>query len=272
MRLYSFHPAPYKAVVDFRVHFFRLQDTSRKIKITDKREENFFAIERNLYNLLPVNKETARLILLLIVSLLDLISRTICEIHSWSTLVVREARFFVIYPRQQERSVILFSERSLASLSFSLDLSLLGSAMSSWRRERDVNAPFAIFFFYSPSPFRDLTGGRLLRFGCPWWRWWSTNTYDTHCSISRVYKSRMGGTDMERHRRGWKETRLSKQRLVEFIAGRRWGGSSSLFLSSPLFLTFLSPSLLRFFLPPRTPAVLASPPPVPPPYLDIKAR
>lgn len=38
--------------------------------------------------------------------------------------------------------------------------------------------------------------------------------------ISRAYKSAMGGTDMERHRRGWKETRLSKQRLVKFIAGQ----------------------------------------------------
>lgn len=38
--------------------------------------------------------------------------------------------------------------------------------------------------------------------------------------ISRAYKSAMGGTDMERHRRGWKETRLSKQRPLEFIAGQ----------------------------------------------------
>lgn len=38
--------------------------------------------------------------------------------------------------------------------------------------------------------------------------------------ISHPYKSAMGGTDMERHRRGWKETRLSKQRLLKFIAGQ----------------------------------------------------
>lgn len=37
--------------------------------------------------------------------------------------------------------------------------------------------------------------------------------------ISRVYKSAMGGTDTERHRRGWKETRLANHRLLRFIAG-----------------------------------------------------
>nr|KAF7431412.1 hypothetical protein H0235_004336 [Vespula pensylvanica] len=31
----------------------------------------------------------------------------------------------------------------------------------------------------------------------------------------------MGGTDTEGHHRGWKESRLSKQRLVEFIADQR---------------------------------------------------
>lgn len=107
------------------------------------------------------------------------------------------------------------------------------------------------------------------------------------CSISRAYKSRMGGTDMERHRRGWKETRLSKQRLVEFIAGRR-RRDRSLRLSRPSFPLFfavasftttaaaVATTLSRplTFRPRRTlAAVLAGPPSAPPPtYLDIKAR
>lgn len=53
----------------------------------------------------------------------------------------------------------------------------------------------------------------------------------------------MGGTDMERHRRGWKETRLSKQRLVEFIAGRRRGDLTP----SPSFYLYLSFSLRSLF-------------------------
>ena len=40
--------------------------------------------------------------------------------------------------------------------------------------------------------------------------------------ISRVYKSAMGGTDMERHHRGWKETRLAEDRLLrDLLPGKR---------------------------------------------------
>jgi hypothetical protein len=79
-----------------------------------------------------------------------------------------------------------------------------------------------LFFFQPLSPYRDPNRGRLLHFGVSLAMVVGAGgTYAGCCSISRAYKSRMGGTDMERHRRGWKETRLSKQRLVGFIAGRR---------------------------------------------------
>jgi len=93
----------------------------------------------------------------------------------------------------------------------------------------------------------------------------------------------MGGTDMERHRRGWKETRLSKQRLVEFIAKAK---RLSLSLSLSLFPFDLGPSLAihfslsSFF--PLVPlrlehsgavlALLLAPCTPPWMYLDIKAR
>lgn len=166
----------------------------------------------------------------------------------------------------------------------------------------DVNATLFLSFsfsrdsiFFSPPPPRDLTGASCVsgvlgdggrRSRAVLVRVLARSL--TRCSISRAYKSRMGGTDMERHRRGWKETRLSKQRLVEFIAERRRRDRAR--SPSPSFPSILSPLLRHhhylqhrrhhrhplalFSCPPRTlTAVLAGPPSAPPPtYLDIKSQ
>jgi len=89
--------------------------------------------------------------------------------------------------------------------------------------------------------------------------------------FSRAYKSRMGGTDMERHRRGWKETRLSKQRLVEFIAKAK-RLSLSLFLfpfSSRRFYPLFPPVFLSSCSSPPGTLGRCPPRPLPPPPFDV---
>lgn len=63
--------------------------------------------------------------------------------------------------------------------------------------------------------------------------------------ISVVYKSAMGGTDMERHRRGWKETPLEARRFLRFIAGQRQRDFASLPSSLPAIIVSLRAPCLR---------------------------